>query len=68
MHQTPAGGTLTLEIYEAIGTGNADLGFGRELHKIPYNFNAIVSTSDFEGNALPPNTYFKMILETPPTA
>ncbi len=65
IHQTPSGGTLTVDIFEALPGGGADLGFGSKVHEIPYTFHAISSSHDFEGNALPPNTAFKMKLETP---
>lgn len=65
LHKTPAGGTITLDIFRALPGGGFDVSFGSKVHEIPYTFHAISSTTDFDGNALPPNTSFKLKLETP---
>lgn len=65
LHKTPAGGTITLDVFRALPGGGGDFSFGQKVHEIPYTFHAISSPLDFEGNALPPNTAFKLKLETP---
>jgi hypothetical protein len=65
LHVTPAGGTLTMDVFQALPGGGADFTFGTKVHEIPYTFHAIASSYDFDGNALPPNTAFKLKLETP---
>lgn len=65
IHQTPSGGTLTFDMFKAVPMGFSDVSFGYAVHQLPYSFSAINSKYDYAGNALPSNTMFKIVFETP---
>lgn len=65
VHQTPTGGTITLEVYSAIPGGGSEIKFGDKVHDFPYTFYPVVTPYDFSSVALPPNTSFKLIYVRP---
>jgi hypothetical protein len=61
IHQTPTGGTITLDIWRAQGTGEIQITFGDEVHEFPYNFKALVQTTSWGGETLNPKaTLFRL--------
>ena len=63
VHVTPYGATLMVDIYQAIPGGSDQLAFNYNVHEIPYTFHAVSSTYDWGGNALPPNTPYKITFQ-----
>jgi len=60
-HQTPAGGTIDVRIWEAVGNGEVSLGFGEDSHKFPYRWDAVLADTDWAGGSLTDkNRYFQI--------
>ena len=51
IHQMAAGGTVTLDLWRCQGVGEIAVNTTDDIHEIPYNFEALVATSDWT-NAL----------------
>jgi len=52
VHVTPAGNTVTIDVFTASPAGNAEFNFGDDLHAFPLAFTAIRSTTDWASVAL----------------
>lgn len=52
IHQTPAGGTVEIWLWEATGAGNIEVKFGDDVHEFPYVFNAVYSANGWDGVTL----------------
>ena len=63
VHATPSGATLTVDIYQAMPGGADQFSFQQNLHEMPYTFHAVSSQYDWGGNALPPNTPYKITFQ-----
>lgn len=55
VHETPAGHTVTLDLFTAQGVGELTLTFGDELHEMPYSFKALETLTDWAGSSLASN-------------
>lgn len=64
-HVTPFGATLTIDLFNAYPGGIDGFQFASNVHEMSYTFYAAAATTDFAGNALPPNTPYKIKLELP---
>ncbi len=65
VHETPNGIVITIDVYNAYPGGNDGFHFTHALHEHSYTFHAAASATDFAGNALPPNTPFKIKVDMP---
>jgi hypothetical protein len=63
VHLTPYGATITIDIYQALPGGSDQFAFNYNVHEIPYNFHAVSTMYDWGGNALPPNTPYKITFQ-----
>ena len=67
VHQTAAGGTVTVDCWRVSGSGEANIQFGDEWHKFPMKFSAQNSTTDWAGAALAnKKQMYKVVYEAPP--
>jgi hypothetical protein len=67
IHQTAAGGTVTVDIWAVNGSGEAAMQFGDEWFKFPASFNAMESSTDWAGATLADKKkLFKITNEDPP--
>ena len=65
VHTTPSESILTVDLYNAYPGGTDSFAFAQNVHEMTYIFHAASSTIDFAGNAIPPNTPFKITLAMP---
>jgi hypothetical protein len=62
VHVTPVGVTYELRIWKARSSGELTLNFTDDPHEFSYSFHALVATTDWAGNVLPPGSQlFKLI-------
>jgi len=52
VHQMPSGGTVTVYLWKAQGSGEVTITFGDDPHEFPYEFTALTATTDWAGNTL----------------
>jgi hypothetical protein len=63
VHATPYGSTIIVDIFQALPGGADQYSFGYNVHEIPYVWHAVSTTYDWAGNALPPNTPYKITFQ-----
>ena len=67
VHQTAAGGTVTVSLWAANGSGEASLDFGEEWTKFPLKFSGKQSATDWAGATLAAKQQiFKIVMQDPP--
>jgi hypothetical protein len=52
VHTNPEGKVITVKIWTARGNGEVALNFGDDVHEIPFTFDMLLSTTDWNGAAL----------------
>lgn len=52
VHTRPDGKVITVKIWEARGNGEVALNFGDDVHEIPYNFDMLMATTDWDSASL----------------